>query len=136
MVLRVLTGCSIGIAVAMMWVLPGACVVAIITGRMEHQSIQMTLWACFHLIVFLVCILGGADLGAAVAEIASFNAVHCDVAFICTATISYAMIPPVTKVVASPEAHSMNEMLINPNDTRQRFEISDNEEEAVIDAST
>lgn len=46
------------------------------------------------------------------------------------------MIPPVTKVVASSEAHSMNEMLIRSNDTRQRFEISDNEEEPVIDTST
>lgn len=46
------------------------------------------------------------------------------------------MIPPVTKVVASSELHSMNEMLIRSTDTRQRFEISDNEEEAVIDTST
>ena len=49
---------NIGIAVAVLWLLPGSLFFAIVSGRVEHQDVHNLLWMSYHLIL-LACMLGG-----------------------------------------------------------------------------
>jgi hypothetical protein len=98
--------CAQGIVTAMLWLLPGVVMFAIVSGRVEHQEVHNLLWMTYHSILLLVCILGGSDLQGAITNVTTFDAVHIDVAFVFVATIVYALLPQTTHVVvhAHPES--------------------------------
>jgi len=69
----------------------------------------------YHLILLLVCVLGGSDLQGAITGITTFDAVHLDVGFLFTSTVIYALLPQTTHVVVHSHPES-RERLIEPDD--------------------
>jgi len=106
---------NIGILVALLWLVPGTLFFAIVSGRVEHQSVHNLLWMSYHIILLLACVLGGSDLQGAISGVSTFDAVHLDVAFMFTSTIVYALLPQTTHVVVHSHPES-RERLINEDD--------------------
>lgn len=84
---------AIGLGVAIVYLFGGFVLGAVVTGALEHSSIKRSLAAFFGCIVLLVAMLAGADLALAILEIQHFVVVHCDIAFLCTVSILYALLP-------------------------------------------
>ena len=66
---------------------------AIMVGSIKHEAVKRSITAFFGCIVLLVTMLSGADLALAILEVQHFVVVHCDVAFLCTISLLYALIP-------------------------------------------
>lgn len=67
---------TIGIVTAILWLAPGSLFFAIVSGRVEHQHVHNALWMSYHLILLLVCLLGGSDLQGAITGVTTFDAVR------------------------------------------------------------
>jgi ABC-type glucose/galactose transport system permease subunit len=106
---------TVGIVTAILWLVPGTLFFAIVSGRVEHQSVHNLLWMSYHLILLLVCVLGGSDLQGAITGVTTFDAVHLDVGFLFTSTLIYALLPQTTHVVVHSHPES-RERLIDPDD--------------------
>ena len=104
---------NIGIVTAMLWLVPGCLFFAIVSGRVEHQDVHNVLWMTYHMILLLVCILGGSDLQGAITNVTTFDAVHIDVAFVFTSTMSYALLPQTTHVVVHSHPESREPLMEN-----------------------
>lgn len=106
---------TIGIITAILWLIPGIIMFFIVSGRFEHQDVHNFLWASYHLILLLVCILGGSDLHGAIINVISFDAVHLDVAFVFVSVIIYGLLPQTTHVVVHSHPE-MRERLMDGDD--------------------
>lgn len=84
---------SIGLGVAIVYLLGGIVMGAIMVGSIKHEAVKRSVTAFFGCIVLLVTMLSGADLALAILEVQHFVVVHCDVAFLCTISLLYALIP-------------------------------------------
>ena len=119
-----------GIVTAMLWLVPGAIMFLIVSGRVEHQDVHNVLWMSYHCILLLVCVLGGSDLQGAINNVTTFDAVHLDVAFIFTSTIVYALLPQTTRVVVHSQPTVREPLMENEAYGVDRIPFADEEQPA------
>ena len=93
---------SIGLGLAIVYLLGGIVMGAIMVGSIKHEAVKRSLTAFFGCIVLLVTMLAGADLALAILEIQHFVVVHCDIAFLCTISLVYALVPSHIKPPTDP----------------------------------